>query len=569
MAVVPRYDEPTVQNAAIVTPRAQAVGADAFGAGLAKGLSQVGGVAFDAAEKQAKMEAQTGLYKHRVAVDGHESYVGFGDDKKPGFFGLRGEDAAKNRDAYLEEFKTRLDSSVPKDASPDLKRAIEQINAERYGKLQGQFDRHALSESQTANDAAAKAMEESTIKNIGNYYNDDARFGQELSVLRHVIETDAETKGQGVELKKLRLETMTSRAYSERFDRILGVSPKAAKDFFDKNRDSMTSADQHRHEQALKPLVTKQIGMETAIEMAPLLGAKPLTEVLGEVRTKLKSDPDALNIAETQLKQMEAERRDQIKQVRDETAAPIYKRIAGIQLSGRAAKLSDIPANEWTALVKADPEEAGKIQDAIRREQQGEEDRKERKLDRAERQADRKERKSEAGTMTQLLNWSALNGDPVSLMGANLDKMYTEGLLGKEHYRSLSTKQADLRADPDKGTAIRTEAATVEDVLGAGGMKKSTEDHSLAWDYVESRKKSYVAESGKQPTRKELETFAREALYKVDVSGKWRDQPAYKVGFEDIPAKERAKITDSFNRRGRPYTEAEVVRAYVVAKGKR
>lgn len=569
MAVVPRYDEPTVQNAPIVSPRATAPGADAFGAGIAKGLANVSNDAFAAAAKEEQRKAQTTLYNHRVSVDSHESFIGFGDEKNKGYFSLRGEDAAKNRDTYLTDFKTRLDSSIPKDAAPDLKRAIEQINAERYSKLQGQFDRHALSESAAANDAAAKAMEESTIKNIGNYYNDDARFGQELSVLRHVIETDAENKGQGAEIKKLRLETMTSRAYSERFDRILGASPVAAKDFLDKNRDYMTSEDQRRHEQALKPLVTKQVGMETALEMAPFLGAKPLTEVLGEVRTKLKSNPDALNIAETQLKQMEAERRDQLKQVADQTAAPIYKRIAEIQVSGRAAKLSDIPADEWTALVKVAPEEAGKIQDAIRRELQGEEDRRERKLDRAERQEDRRERKAEQGNMAQLLNWAALNGDPVSLQTANLDKLYTSGLLGKDHYRELSKKQSDLRADPDKGMAIRSEGQTVEDILGAGGIEKATDDHSLAWEYVESRKKSYVSESGKQPTRKELEGFAREALYKVDLPGKWSDQPAYRLDLEDIPAKERAKITDSFNRRGRPYTQSDVVRAYVTAKGKR
>lgn len=348
----------------------------------------------------------------------------------------------------------------------------------------------------------------------------------------------------------------------------MGVNATAAQSYLDGVVDKIGPEDREHLVKSLTVLTTKQKGMDTALELAPLLGAKPLTEVLGKVRTRLKSNPDALNIAETQLKQMEAERRDQLKQEADAVAKPVYKRIAEIQLSGRAAKLSDIPAAEWAELVRKAPEEAGKIQDAIRRELQGEEDRRERKLDREERKADRAERKAEQGTMTQMLNWAALNGDPDSLLQANLDALYTQRLIGKEHYRSLSTKQAELRANPDRGVAIRTENQTVEDVLGAVKLKKGSDEHAQAWDFIEARKRMFVAENNRQPTRKELQDIARESVYKVDVSGSVFDKPSYRVIFDDIPKAERAKIVDAFNRRGRAYSEAEVVRAYVKSQMK-
>lgn len=567
---VPRYEQ-QVETQALRTTRAQTPGADTFGAGLGAGISQVGKVTMAVVADEIGKADRTAVISSRTALDQAETDLLY--DPKNGALAKRGKETFGLPEPTLKTFDERAAEIEKGLARQEQKDAFRLVAQGRRVEVDKQLQRHVFGEMKTYSDEANKAALESSINSISTHYQDPARVDQELKYGQAVIMSDTEMKGKPPEFVKLRMDVWRSKVHETIIDKLMVDNAVTAQTYFETNRDSFLPTEAAKIEKILKPLATKQIGMDTALELAPQLGVKPLTEVLADVRTRLKANPDALNLAETQLKQMEVERRDQVKQVQEQAAAPVYRRIAEIQGSGRAAKLSDIPPAEWATLVKTHPEEAGKIQDALRREVQGEEDRRERKLDRAERKEDRREsrlerdeRKAERGTMNQLMNWAALNGDPVSLANANLDKMYVSGVLGKEHYKSLSAKQAELKADPEKGTAIRSEAQTIEDVLGAGKIKKGTDEHSLAWNYVEERKKAYVKESGKQPTRKELETFSREALYQVDVEGSVFDRPAYKVDFSEIPAKERQKITDAFARRGRVYTQADVVQAYTRAQ---
>lgn len=563
--VVPRYT-PTSRPAELSTPTVPSLGADAFGAGLGEGIRRaaqsVAGIVKDGREKADR----TAAINSRTALD--QTEVDLLYNPNTGALTRRGQQSFNVDVPTLQAFDKKVTEIEGNLATPEQKQTFSFMAAQRRAEINKQLQRHISGELQTYADESNKASLESTLNNVSTNFQDPDRVEQERKYGLAVIMSDTDNKGLPPSVVKARVDSWESSVHTAVIDRLAVDNPVKALEYFDANRDKMSARDAAKKEKELKPLATKQVGMDTALELSPLLGTKPLTEVLGEVRTRLKSNPDALNIAETQLKQMEAERRDQLKQEADAAAKPVYKRIAEIQLSGRAAKLSDIPAAEWAEMVRKAPEEAGKIQDAIRRELQGEEDRRERKADREERRQDRAERKAEQGTMAQMLNWAALNGDPDSLLQANLDALYTQRLIGKEHYRSLSTKQADLRANPDKGTAIRSESQTVEDVLGAVKLKQGSEEHAAAWDFIESRKRMFVAENNRQPSRKELQDLARESIYKVDVAGSVFDKPLYQIGFDDIPKKERAKIVDAFNRRGKTYTEADVVRAYGRAQSK-
>lgn len=557
---VPRYEEDTRVAPLNTGNRAQGLGPEAFGAGIGTGLRQVSSdLQTIALEERAKAD-RTATIDARTKLD--QAEVDLLYHPEAGALAKRGKDAFGIGDTTLPMFDDKAAEIESSLSTPEQKQTFKLLANQRRVEVDKQLQRHIQGEMKSYADETNKAALESTLNNVVRFYKDPERLEQEKKFGQALIMSDTDNKGKPPEYIKLRMDSWNSKVHESVIDQLSVDNAVEAQDYFTKNRDQMLPADAAKVEKHLKPLATKQIGMDTALELGLTLGEKPLTEILGEVRTRLKSNPDALNIAETQLKQMESERLFQVKQEAEAAAKPIYKRIAEIQLSGRAAKLSDIPSEEWATLMKKAPEEAGKIQDAIRREIQGEEDRKERKADREERRQDREERKAERGTMTQLLNWSNLNGDPDSLSKANLDALYTQGQLSKEGYKSLSTKQSELRQNPDKGNAIRTEKDIAEDILKGVKLKQGDDNHSLAWNYIENRKKMFTDENKRQPTRKEFEDIVRESVYKVDVAGSVLDKPLYAVTFDKIPKAEKTKIIDAFNRHNRPYTEAEVVRAY-------
>lgn len=114
--VVPRLEGPTVQNAAVSTPQAQASGADAFGAGIGKGLSTMGNVGLEIAkQEQEKADAAIGdrakgealsLY-NRLSVEA-QAVTGRGVD--PGYTedGEEQAGAPGLTEQYLAEFKEKL-----------------------------------------------------------------------------------------------------------------------------------------------------------------------------------------------------------------------------------------------------------------------------------------------------------------------------------------------------------------------------------------------------------------------------------------------------------------------------
>jgi hypothetical protein len=552
--IVPRYNEDAIEKPqGYNAPRAQGLGPEAFGGAVGIGLQRAGGAMMQTIAEETAKANRIATIDSRTKLDQKEVDLLYHPEN--GALAKRGKDSFSIEDPTLKAFDDGVSEIEKGLGTQEQKDAFRLIAGQRRVEVDKQIQRHVHGEMKTYAEESNKASLQSTLNNIVTHYNDPDRIEIERKFGAAVIASDTDNKGLPPAAVKMKHDTWESTVHSGVIERMAIDSPVKAKEYLDANRDKMLATDIAKQEKTIKPLATKQIGMDTALELAPLLGAKPLTEVLSEARTRLKSDPDALNIAETQIKQMEAERRDQVKQEGEAAAKPVYKRVAEIQLSGRPVKLSDIPAEEWTELVRKNPEEAGKIQDAIRREADA-------ATDRAERKADRAERKSEQGNVQQLLNWAALNGDPDSLSAANLDALYTQGLLGKEHYRSLSTKQADIRANPDKGLAIRTESQTVEDILKAVSLKQGDDKHSQAWEYIEGRKRSFVADNKRQPTRQELQDIARESVYKVDVAGSMMDKNLYQVRFDDIPKKERAEIIEAFKKRGKQFTEAEVVRVY-------
>jgi hypothetical protein len=575
MPRVPRYEQQTINNAPVAIPQATALGADAFGAGVGKGIQQVANVALDYGVEQKRKEDQKALYDFRVSIDNEESKNAYGDDESEGFLALRGDAATKHVDAYIGDFKKKIDERIASATTDEQRQAFELMGRERIARHEGQLRRHASTEFNASLDASQKALEESTLRNIGNYYNDDIRFGQELSVLRQTIIDDSDNKDQGVKVKKFRLETMTSKAYSERIDRLMQVTPIAAKQFLEDNKDLMTSDDVAKYEKAVKPLVSAQEGLDAAKEIFATAPDSGVDVLMTQMRDKFKSNPDALKHGEQWLKAMVTERKvaqeEEVKAVEGE----VYGYIAKVQLAGRVPKKSDVPADVWARLAKVSPEKINQITDEMRRESEHQVDRGRAEQDRKDAKYDREEGKV---TTERLTTWSMLKLNPDLLTKTNLDSLLVGGKLAKNQYQDLVTDQLAIKNDKSgqKAETIISNAAAVDVVLQSAGVskEKKPEQYMKFHEALNNRLKTFKAESGNSPKQDDIVRLSRGLLSEVNQDGFLWDSKkrVYDADMTKVvvPKADRDAITKALKGRGRPVTEDTVKQLYVdrtVGKG--
>lgn len=228
---VPVYNQSEVQT--VGQPSPVASGGGVTGEGLAKGLQQTSGALWEMAAQEKKKADEKALFDARVKMDDLESSVSFGDDETEGFLSLRGQDAHDRVDAYLDDFKEKLNQIRDAAANDDQRNAIDVLARDRERTVERNFRGHAAAQFQVAVDQSNQALIESSLRNIGNYYNDERRFGQELAFIRGAIQEDTTNKGQTPELALVRLQQATDAAYEARVRRMAINSPVQAKEFLD------------------------------------------------------------------------------------------------------------------------------------------------------------------------------------------------------------------------------------------------------------------------------------------------------------------------------------------------
>lgn len=573
--MVPRYDSTAIEKpTGFNAPRAQGLGPEAFGGGVATNLQQSSNVMGQVAKEEIAKADRTATIESRTALD--QAEVDLLYDPKNGALAKRGKDAFSLEEPTLKAYDERIaamEGNLPRQAQKD---AFRLLAGQRRVEIDKQIQRHVYGETKTYADEANKASLESTLNNVSTHYKDPERLEQERKFGLGVIMSDTDNKGKPPEYVKLRIDSWNSKVHEAVIDKMMVDNPIGAQQYFAANKDSILATEAGKIEKTLKPLVSKQSGMDTALELAPQLGSKPLTEVLGVVRERHKSDPDALNFAETQLKQMEAERRDQIKQQQTDAAKPIYQKIAEIQLSGRAAKLSDIPPDQWANLTKLHPEEANKIQDSLRREVQGEEDRKERKLDRLERKAEREERERERrenkSTPENLTTWGLLKTNPATLGQTNLDELFTHKKINKTQYQDLITDQLAIKQGKGEHEAkILSDKAAVDLVLSAVKIdsKKQPEQYFKFQEALNTKMKVFEAENGHKPKQADVVNLSRGLLAEVsqDVNFWPIDKTVHvfeaNIDKVRVPPADRAAITKALQFNNLPVSEDAIRRQYL------
>jgi len=558
---IPVYDQSTVKPTAQVAPFASGPGVDL--SGLSRGLEKVTDNIFSMAVHEKKKADEKALYDFRVKLDDHESLTAFGDGKTPGFLQTRGEAAPKQLDTTLNSFTQGLDKLREAAQNDEQRHAFDLMAEERKRTVERSFRTHASAQFQTAVDASQEALEKSTLRNIANYFNDDARFGQELAVGRQAILEDAANKGQAPEVKKFRLETFTSLAYGQRIDRMASISAVEAQKFLDENKDLMVASDVARYQKELKPLITKQSGMAAALTLASTFNTATTAgdlwtardKALTEARTQLKGDTEALNIAETQILQMASQREQGIKIMQTEAAAPVYAAMTGAREAGRIPSLNDIPREAWVNLQRTDPDKANDILKGIQTEVRADQERREVKQERNARRELVDEQKAQL--RDQRRNFADLWGNPGTLATANLDALVAVGQLSPEQGKNLEERRKSANQD-----TLFTETREIERIMGAAKVKPKTEQADQIIGYIEQRKAAFKTDNGRAPKTSEVADMAREALYKVDVDWSPIDKPAYKMTLDDIPKDHRAAITAERTRRNLPTSDSDIISTY-------
>jgi hypothetical protein len=578
---VPQYDR-QVQTQALQTPRAQAPGADASGAGLATGISNASRIVQQIAKKETDDQDASRINKAQADYEGWKNHTLH--DDKVGLLRTVGEDAVNPADGKTleqrgEESRTKYLSEATAGLATERQRTIFKQYVEKDApSFLLSINNHEYKQGQVVKLTNAKAATDTlngTVQQMAASPVFDSRlFNEQIGKLMDKVNVQAAFEGFGVDsdyTKNLRAAAVSD-ANATRINYLAGVNAVQAQGYFDAISDKLNPTASQKISNMLKPLATKQVGMGTALELGGRLNAitdpleldKAVDGILSEAQERLKGDPDALNIAETQIYQMAGKREKGILIARREVEAPISRAMANARKEGRIPSLDDFDPTEWSKLVSLNPDKADDILRSIQAEARMDRDRKDAKIDRAEARADRKGFKAEREKIkaaekerkrTQDTNFSTMWGNPRVLAEADIPGMVGMGDLTPEDGAKLETR---LKAyDP---AHILAEAKGVGTVIKAAGIKPESEEDMMVKRYVADR----IMNSKERPTPEQVTAFTREAVYDVDVTV-WNrsNKPAYKMTLADVPKGDQTKIKEALQRKGRRATDGEIISTYV------
>lgn len=521
---VPRYDESQIDPARRPTPRAQGLGAEAFGAGLAHGLAVSGRVMADEARRQVVRANTAKVYESRNAMNAQELDRLYGDSSKPGFGVLkkRGLAAAQDEQAVLGGFKQWGDEYEKTLANDDQKMAFRAMMNDRLASMQENLIKHSRKEMDWHQGEVLKATQQSSLDRIGTFYGDPKEVEKEIEVMKLAGSNRLDQEGVGTDpesatIRANYLKGIESKARGLVVEKYLESDDfPAAKKYLEDHRDTFHADDLAKLEHAV-----------------------------GQEEIAFQKQQEKIQ-----------------KQKADDAETAVLHAIAQVELNGGIARLRDIPKDQFNVLMQLNPKRADDILDELRREREHQENLAEAKADRAERRADRRERQAERETSAQNMNWSNLVLDPASLKAANLDKMYLKGAISKQHYADLTRKKSELLNNPEREKHIRTRSAAMEDILGAAGIKQKTENHVKAVEYIESRLSGID-----NPSYEDVQRVTREAVYKVPRD--WaKDKPAYQMTIDDVPGKERKAIVQAFKQKGMVATDQDILDLFIRKQSK-
>lgn len=565
---VPRLDGPAVQTAPVAIPQAQAFGADAFGAGIAKGLGDSGRVVSTFA-KQEQDKADAGMVLKSLSEADSVDVAMVNGARE-----LKGEQALGMSTVFMENYDKANQAIREKMGTEEQRTAFDKLMEPRRHSFEKLVNTHEYEQSNAWNIGNAEAAVKSSFTRMGLYGNDPVRFEDARLEMERNATAALQLKGFGPnsDATKEKLFELNNKAYEDRIQARIATNATEAKGLFDALRTKLDPDTAARLEKQLKPAVSFQVGLDTA---NALLDQNP-TATADDLLNKLRKDPvvskdkEAFTFAEGQIRTMkvaqESARKQHVEQVEAAVVAPLAKMIAdSSKPGGRLPTLNDLRNDPNAAeLLKQDPEKYQKISEHIitandraAERLRAEADRKERKQEHATRQAILEEER--ATKKTQRSNYADLWSDPGALQKTNLDYLVLQEKLTPEQAKSLEARKTEAGKD-----TLLSEVAEVKAVLGAAKIKEKTPAYDQAIEYINQRKSAFEADEKRKPRASEVKDMAREAVHKTatgwfDLS---LDKPAYRTTISDIPAAEVKKIKAALTAKGRATSDGNIVSLY-------
>ena len=538
MITVPRYTDPTVVTQAAPAPQAQGLSPDAFGAGLGQGIAQAGAAAMDVATQMQTLANQKAMYNARTALDAAQNKTLLGETdengvQQEGFLSLKGDDPLNYHDAYKEDLQGKIDDIKATLPNDHVRQAFDMMAQERLTQIDGMMMRHSNEQFIASTDTARQTAMDSSLKNIGNYWNNDKMFSNELGVLRELTQQDVESKGMADEDQnpgylKARIDLVTAAANHERMNRMVLVAPMQANSYLMDHKDEFTSDDIAHFEGLLKPKVDAIATHQASDSIWSTLGPKndydPINiDAMQEKARAEISNPDILRETITDLQQRMNTRLEGEKQRATSAEAVIWK----AQASGTPlAQLMQMP--EWGQMPGADQ---GRIKQTITTwvNTQQREVRAEQRADRQERRQDYIEKKLAVQEQWNL-NYMHYNQDPEALASMSSDQFATlYPQLGAANFKALEANRAKLTSPQALATA-QVGVSTFNSIMAQAGIT-SKSDQKQYYDEAQHFVVMQQQEAGRKFTPDEIRKSIIAGITNVQVNQRvsplWSDTLSY------------------------------------------
>jgi len=232
---------PSARSNAGITP-------EAYGAGIGRGLQQVGGAVFEIAMQEREKQDRAKLMEGERTLQQWQNQTLFAPET--GEYAQRGQNSFGAVERVLPEWDKQVAS-----VEAGMTERQRQVFRERAGNMRAQMERdlmrHVGSEAETYQKTETAALVGTRVETALLYWEDQARFDKELREAQSVFL--AGNPGLPPSALKFGLTEIESKARGQVIDKLVEKDPRQAQRYFDTYSDAMTAADRARAERVLKP----------------------------------------------------------------------------------------------------------------------------------------------------------------------------------------------------------------------------------------------------------------------------------------------------------------------------
>jgi ribosomal protein L25 (general stress protein Ctc) len=472
---IPRYEESTVANAPVAIPHAQALGAEAFGAGIAQGLQSVNHVAGAIVKSEQEKANLKTAQDATIFFDqlSKEADVTIKSTVGDAAFGTK--DNPKGiTSTTLDNYDQKALEWIQKNTDNEHQASYaEKIFQERRNTVEHSGLTHAYTEKTKSETVSYDATKSSILDRIALYATDPTKqkeYDQALQEGGDHIEAFGNTRNWSQEQLDLEYDTFMKHATKVKAVQMMTVNPAGAKTFIEENKDTL-GAEYTQLKHNVDLVASEQSGINAAEVISGRLYKEDYTTLRSELFKQFGGgtssfDNKGFKVAEAQLASNNQAIVIAKKQNLEKLEVPVWKAIIDVEKTGgkmSPRQLAAIPEYK-DMITSSEPEvvrSASQIMDKVYGEHKQEVDaaRAEARFNKSMAAGD-KAAKTEA-QRNEWLNYYA-NPDRVASM-SEADVLRTAHTLGQ--YGDDLIKMHKKATSPEALADIKVEASIFKSVM--------------------------------------------------------------------------------------------------------